>query len=92
MRGASRAATRRNADLAALIVAGRGDVPLVQMKWRCGNSGSRLTKFIVGRIPHAAAMIGSRWVRQKAAVARRARPIAHGKRTYRGQKIAAIVA
>jgi hypothetical protein len=47
MRGASRAATRRDADLAALIVAGRGDVPLVQMKWRCGNCRSRLTEFIV---------------------------------------------
>jgi hypothetical protein len=27
---------------------GKGDVPLVQMKWRCGNCGSRLTEFIVG--------------------------------------------
>jgi hypothetical protein len=25
-----------------------GDVPLVQMKWRCGNCGTRLTEFIVG--------------------------------------------
>jgi hypothetical protein len=38
----------KDADLAALIAAGRGDVPLVQMKWRCGNCGSRLTEFIVG--------------------------------------------
>jgi hypothetical protein len=38
----------KDADLAALIPAGRGDVPLVQMKWRCGNCGSRLTEFIVG--------------------------------------------
>ena len=33
---------------AALIAAGRGDVPLVEMRWRCGNCGSRLTEFIVG--------------------------------------------
>jgi hypothetical protein len=26
-------------DLSALIAGGRGDVPLVQMKWRCGNCG-----------------------------------------------------
>ena len=39
-----------------------------------------------GGIPHAAAMIGSRRVRQRAAVTKRTRPIAHGKRTYRGQK------
>jgi hypothetical protein len=38
-----------------------------------------------GGIPHAAAMIGSRRVRQRAAVAKRTRPIAHEKRTYRGQ-------
>jgi hypothetical protein len=38
----------KDADLAALIADGRGDVPLVQMKWRCGNCGSRLTEFIVG--------------------------------------------
>jgi hypothetical protein len=33
----------KDADLAALIAGGRGDVPLVQMRWRCGNCGSRLT-------------------------------------------------
>jgi hypothetical protein len=38
----------KDADLAALAADGRGDVPLVQMKWRCGNCGSRLTEFIVG--------------------------------------------
>jgi hypothetical protein len=38
----------KDANLAALIDAGCGDVPLVQMKWRCGNCGSRLTEFIVG--------------------------------------------
>jgi hypothetical protein len=30
----------KDADLAALIADCRGDVPLVQMKWRCGNCGS----------------------------------------------------
>jgi len=38
----------KDADLNALIVAGRGDVPLIRIKWRCGNCGSRLTDFIVG--------------------------------------------
>ena len=38
----------KDADLAALIATGRGDVPLVEMKWRGGNCGSRLTEFIVG--------------------------------------------
>jgi hypothetical protein len=37
----------KDAPLAALIVAGRGDVPLVQMKWRCVNCSSGLTGFIV---------------------------------------------
>jgi hypothetical protein len=36
-----------NADLAALIRDGHGDTPLVQIKWRCGNCGSRLTDFAV---------------------------------------------
>jgi hypothetical protein len=39
---------RHGADLAALIAAGCGEMPLVQMKWRSGNCGSRLTEFIVG--------------------------------------------
>jgi hypothetical protein len=39
---------QRDADLEALIDAGRGDVALVQMKWRCDNCGSRLAEFIVG--------------------------------------------
>jgi hypothetical protein len=38
----------KDADLAALVAAGHGDVPLVQMKWCCGNCGSRMTEFIVG--------------------------------------------
>jgi hypothetical protein len=38
----------KDADLPALIADGRGDVPLVQMRWRYGNCGSRLTEFIVG--------------------------------------------
>jgi hypothetical protein len=37
----------KDADLAALIEAGKGDVPLVRMRWRCGNCGSRVTEFIV---------------------------------------------
>jgi hypothetical protein len=48
-KAASRASRHaKDADLAALVAAGRSDVPLVQMKWRCGNSGSGLTKFVVG--------------------------------------------
>ena len=38
----------KDADLAALVAAGKGDVPLIQLRWRCGNCGSRLTEFIVG--------------------------------------------
>ena len=37
----------KDADLAALVAGGRGDVPLIRTKWRCGNCGSRLTDFIV---------------------------------------------
>jgi hypothetical protein len=33
----------KNADLAALVAVGNGDVPLVRLRWRCGNCGSRLT-------------------------------------------------
>ena len=32
---------RRDADLAGLIAAGRGDTPLVQLRWRCAACGSR---------------------------------------------------
>ena len=42
---------RWDADLADLITVGRGDVPLVRLRWRCGNCGSRLMEF-VGRISH----------------------------------------
>ena len=31
------------ADLQALVDAGRGDVPLMQLRFRCGNCGSRRT-------------------------------------------------
>ena len=31
----------------ALIRDGRGDIPLVRLKWRCGNCRSRLTDFVV---------------------------------------------
>jgi formate dehydrogenase maturation protein FdhE len=37
----------RNADLAALIAAGRGDTRLVRIRWRCGNCRSRLTDFVI---------------------------------------------
>jgi hypothetical protein len=45
----------RDADLAARIAAGKGDVPLVQLKWRCGNRGLRLPEFIGRRFTHQAA-------------------------------------
>jgi hypothetical protein len=35
------------ADLAALIADGRGDVPLVRIRWLCGNCRTRLTDFVV---------------------------------------------
>jgi hypothetical protein len=38
----------KDADLAALVDAGKGDVPLVRPRWRCRNCGSRLTEFVVG--------------------------------------------
>jgi Zn finger protein HypA/HybF involved in hydrogenase expression len=34
---------QRDADLQALVDAGRGDVPLVEMRFRCSNCGSRIT-------------------------------------------------
>jgi hypothetical protein len=59
-----------------------GDVPLVQIKWRCGNCGSRLTEFIAGG---SHILIGDRaegraWL----AGAVGTRPIAHGKPRYQG--------
>ena len=38
---------RRDADLQALIDAGRGDVPLIHLRFRCSNCGSGLTDFVV---------------------------------------------
>ena len=38
---------RRDADLQALVDAGRGDVPLVDLRFGCSNCGSRLTDFVV---------------------------------------------
>ena len=38
---------RRDADLQALVDAGRGDVPLIQLRFRCSNCGSQLTDFVV---------------------------------------------
>ena len=34
------------ADLEALIAAGRGDAPLINLRWRCGRCGSRLTDWV----------------------------------------------
>jgi hypothetical protein len=33
--------TQRAADLAGLIATGRGDTPLVHLRWRCAECGSR---------------------------------------------------
>ena len=33
-----------DADTGALIRDGRGDIPLIHLKWRCGNCGSGLTR------------------------------------------------
>jgi hypothetical protein len=38
---------RRDADLQALVNAGRGDVPLIHLRFRCSNCGSQLTDFVV---------------------------------------------
>jgi hypothetical protein len=38
----------KDADLAALVDAGDGDMTWMQMKWCCGNCGSRMTEFVVG--------------------------------------------
>jgi hypothetical protein len=35
------------ADLPAIIAAGKGDVPLIQLRFRCANCGSRLTDCVV---------------------------------------------
>jgi hypothetical protein len=38
---------QRDADLQALVDAGRGDVPLVELRFRCANCRSSLTDFVV---------------------------------------------
>ena len=38
---------QREADLQALVDAGRGDVPLIKLRFRCSNCGSRLTNWVV---------------------------------------------
>jgi Zn finger protein HypA/HybF involved in hydrogenase expression len=38
---------RRDADLQGLVDAGRGDMPLVALRFRCSNCRSRLTDFVV---------------------------------------------
>jgi hypothetical protein len=35
------------ADYAALIAAGRGDTPLVELRWRCAKCGSRAVDGVV---------------------------------------------
>jgi hypothetical protein len=35
-----------DADLQALVDAGRGDVPLIDLRFRCGNCRSKLTDFV----------------------------------------------
>jgi hypothetical protein len=44
-------------DLGALIAGGRGDVPLIKTRWRCGNCGSLLTDFVVP--PHMRPVAGA---------------------------------
>ena len=36
-----------NADLDALIRAGKGDIPLVRLKWQCARCRSGMTDFVV---------------------------------------------
>ena len=38
---------QREADLQGLIDTGRGDVPLIRLRFRCSNCGSRLTDWVV---------------------------------------------
>jgi hypothetical protein len=38
---------RRKADLQALVDSGRGDVPLIKLRFRCSNCGGRLTDWVV---------------------------------------------
>lgn len=38
---------QREADLQALVDAGHGDVPLINLRFRCSNRGSRLTGWVV---------------------------------------------
>jgi hypothetical protein len=37
----------QHADLAALVAGGRGDVPLIELHWRCSNCRSRFVDFVV---------------------------------------------
>jgi hypothetical protein len=37
----------QHADLEALVAGGRGDVPLVELRWRGANCRSRLVDFVV---------------------------------------------
>jgi hypothetical protein len=37
----------QHADLEALVAGGRGDVPLMELRWWCSNCRSRLVDFVV---------------------------------------------
>jgi hypothetical protein len=37
----------QHADLEALVAGGRGDVPLIHLRFRCANCRSRLVDFVV---------------------------------------------
>ena len=55
---------QRDADLQALVDAGRGDVPLIHLRFRCTNCGSGLTDFVVTSTESdgAAAVIAARFL------------------------------
>lgn len=38
---------QRDADLQSLVDAGKGDIPLIHLRFRCSNCGSGLTDFVV---------------------------------------------
>jgi hypothetical protein len=37
----------RHADLEALVADGRGDMPLIELRWRCSNCRSQRVDFVV---------------------------------------------
>ncbi len=38
---------QKDADLQAIVDSGRGDVPLIELRFRCTNCGNRLTDAVV---------------------------------------------